>query len=607
MSSGRVVVPPWQPDWPLDVRDRFIRVSAAHVRGDSRWECPEHLAFKARPAVYLERAGNERVTYPPFNAFPLGLVRDAAYSVLARSFDAEAALAEAISSATRGDTTVHEATAQVAREGLQGYLISLARLRDTGQLPPETVVREFYAVDEADADGVRVEWSAWGLLHVDRTTGLREFHILTWDNAGDRHRSEAYLAVYARVASDAVMQMDNLRPYHRREAAQHQPAPGTHVRIREFGILDGTDAVLVDTTPDEVRESFPTVLRDAVHTLSGGTYNPGGGCASCALREVCPALPRMPGVFGLAGSSPWLRSLSPGDLTAARVCTWQVQLQRELSLPRARRETTAAMHRGAQLHSWLEHAHGRFMPCSVDDIPLPGDGIGEIADRLGWSSEQYAALRPYLLAHQGACPLGGDDVVEVRPEQSLTAWDTDANVIISTRADLVLHIDDTFIVRETKTVGEEPAEESMSALLERYPQVAVTVCMLADGLNPMTGSVEDATAPAVVQLEVLWPGGQVIHTFDTADAETVLIARGLVAQAVDTIVYAEPTPNPGRWCAWCPVSSWCIAAEGASQSATTVVEESTILASDSPEAMPSRVSLLAYAEATSDVEDDVPY
>ena len=99
---------------------------------------------------------------------------------------------------------IHPATLEVAGEALQGYLSAVARLRDAGDLPAETVVREFFAADEAAGD-VRVEWFAWGLLHVSKDGSLRDFHVLTWEQACTRHRDPAYLAVYARVAADAVM------------------------------------------------------------------------------------------------------------------------------------------------------------------------------------------------------------------------------------------------------------------------------------------------------------------------------------------------------------------------------------------------------------------
>lgn len=264
------------------------------------------------------------------------------------------------------------------------------------------------------------------------------------------------------------------------------------------------------------------------------------------------------------------------------------------------------MERGILLHSWLEHAHGRFTPCSPDDLPIPGEGVGPVAERLGWSTEQYAALRPFLLAHQRGCPLASDDLLDVLPERSLTAWDTDANIVITTRADLVLSTPAGPVVRETKSLGDAPGEESTAELLERYPQVAVTLCLLADGLEPASGEVVVGAPRGVVQLEVLWPGGQAVHTFDAADAETVLIARGLVADAVDTIIYAEPTPHVGRWCAWCPVSRWCTARQGGSASGGQAVDSGEVV-DDAPGAQPSRITLLAYAEDASTVEEDVPF
>lgn len=602
MMTPRVDIPAWRPPWPVDVKERFIRVSAAHLRGDERWECAEQVALKARPGIYAKSPDSVRVAYPPYRSFPLGLVRQAAYAVLAKGFDAEAALAQARDAQSYGDTVVADATMPVAQEGLTGYLIAIERLRDAGVLSSQSVVREFFAVDEAESEAVRVEWAAWGLLHVDPANGEREFHILTWDNAGLRARPDSYLAVYARVAADALMHHEDQRHRERREPGPHQPPPATRVRVREIGVLDSTEQLLIDVAPDDLRSAFPELIAPALPVLAGGSFNPGSRCAECTARNTCPALPRMPGVLGVAGSSTWTRALAPNDLTAARVCTWQVHLQRELSLPRARQETTAAMSRGSHLHAWLEHAHGRFIPCSEADVPMPGDGIGEVAERLGWTPEQYAALRPYLVAHQQGCPLHADDIAAVQPERSLTAWDTDADVIISTRADLVLDTSSGIVVRETKSLAEAPEESSTAELLERYPQVAVTLCLLADGLDPLTGEVTASSTPAVVQLEMIWPGGQVVRTFDAADPEVVLAARAMVAEAVDTIIYTEPTPNLGRWCNWCPVARWCTARNG---SDLVEMAEEEVVASGGNQ--PSRVSLLAYAEDVSGAEDDLPF
>ena len=593
---SQVEIPPWTPPWRVVVRDRLVRVSAAHVRGEERWECPTQIAVKARPTLQVDRDPSVRPTYPPFHSFALGLARDAAYAVLASGTDPEVAL-DQVCATSAGD--VADPAREVAREALQGYLIAVARLRDTGELPAETVVREFFAADEVD---VRVEWSAWGLLHISRDGAHREYHVLTWEGAGSRHREPAYLAVYARVAADAIMKQEGSLWRERWPAAASQPAPAQRVRVREIGMLDASDALLLDISAEEARERFADVISERVHVLGGGAFNPGARCASCPVRYECPGVARMPGVLGVAGPALWTRALSPGDLTTARTCTWQIHLERELSLPRARRETTEAMVRGTHLHSWLEHAHARLVACTSDDLPLPGEGLGEVAELLGWDEASYAALRPFLLQHIEACPLRPDDVVAAYPEQSLTAWDTDVDVVMSTRADLVVETSLGYLVRETKSVGaHHEMPQTAAEVFERYPQVAVTLCLLADGLDPVTGDIAETQRPGRVEVEILRTDGHEIRGFDTSDAESVLIARATIAEAVDTILYSPAEPNVGRHCSWCPVSRWC--------TAYRVRAHETVDAADgeAPDERP-RMSLLAYAESVSvEVDADIPF
>ena len=283
-----------------------------------------------------------------------------------------------------------------------------------------------------------------------------------------------------------------------------------------------------------------------------------------------------------------------------------MHLERELSLPRARRETTEAMVRGTHLHSWLEHAHGRLVPCSADDLPLPGEGLGEVAELLGWDEPTYAALRPFLLQHVAVCPLRRDDIVAAYPEQSLTAWDTDVDVVMSTRADLVVETTDGYLVRETKSVGaHHEMPQTAAEVFERYPQVAVTLCMLADGLDPVTGAVLAEARPARVEVEILRPDGHEVRGFDTIDAEAVLIARATIAEPIDTVLYSPAEPTVGRHCSWCPVSRWCSAYRG--QAAGVAGEAVDLVTGGSGDERP-RMSLLAYAEAVSvEADADIPF
>lgn len=593
-SERRAQIPAWTPPWPTRVGEDFLRISAAHLRGDDRWECPAQIAAKARPGTRPDRDPNLRITYPPTASFPLGLVRDAALRALAQGIDPQTALSSVIS---ESKSAVPDAMREVASTALTSYFAMLDQLRASGDLPAQTVVREFFAVDEAVGEEPRVEWSGWGLLHVAQDSTVREFHILTWDDAGRRERSDAYVAVYARVAAEAVARTDG-QPWHVSwQPALGQPRAGTTVRVREIGLLDSTQALLHDSPLDDALEAFTEAVSGNLHVLGGAAYNPGSRCASCSLRWECPGIARLPGVLGVAGPSTWTRAVSPHDLVASRVCTWQTHLSRDLGLPRVRRESTSAMTRGVAIHAWLEAAHGRLMGCAADDLPVATDGVGDVAEGLGWSREQYAAWRPYLLQHLHECPLARTDVIAAYPEHTLTAWDTDIDIVASTRTDLVVEFPEGVVVRETKTVAEAAVGGTAADVFERYPQVAMSLCLVADGLDPVSGAVRPAR-PARIELELLSAEECEVRTFDAGDSSTVLAARAVLADAIDRILYTEPTPHPGSWCTWCPVSTWCVAR----QTAVITPDEGP-----SDPAGPSRVALLSYAEAVIVVDDDIPF
>jgi hypothetical protein len=183
----------------------------------------------------------------------------------------------------------------------------------------------------------------------------------------------------------------------------------------------------------------------------------------------------------------------------------------------------------------------------------------------------------------------------------LGAWDTDADVVISTRADLVITDGDIAVIRETKTVHDTDDSLSDEQLLYRYPQVALAVILMASGLDPLTGEWGSTAQPGRVELEFLAPDGATVRTFDANDPETVLLARMHVAEATDRLLYTEPTPNPGRWCDFCPVSTWCDAPRD-----QTAWEGDT--ASPDTTTPGSRTALLALAETAGlGDEDDLPF
>lgn len=562
-------IPIWTPPWPTQANSDFIRISAAHLRGDE-WTCAEQVAAKARPQVRPIRDGSVRRTYPPDADFALGSVHNALIFMLDQGLDRDRAL-EAVFRNIRENISNPFRTA--VERGVDGYLQFLTDLRSSGQLPADSIVRTFIGIDPAPQ---RIEWYGWGILHISRDSQLREYHLLGQSRVDERERSAASIGVYARIAADPVAVLPDTpwqEPY---LPAPAQPRAGATVIIREVGVFDGSHCLRFTGTIDQALEFFNSYVPGALQVLGGGSYAPGSGCATCAVRPECQGLAHLPGVLGVAGVATWPRAFSPSDLHQAQVCTQQVYLGRTLGLPQLGRVPTGPMQRGTRVHAWLELAHGQREACSVDS--LGWDQLDPIAEQLGWSLDTYRGLRPYLLAHAAHCPLAAGDPDSALPEVTLTAWDTDVDVIVSTRADLVLHTGDTIVVRETKTVSHDVSTDSDRELLNRYAQVALTICLLADGYDPLAAGVPaitHRTHNAVVEIEFLSEDGFHLRRFEVNDPEIVLLARTAIAGAADTLLYTDPTPSLGTWCSSCGVSSWCEAFQASQDTVTSTLRTPT--------------------------------
>lgn len=608
LPISAVSIPVWRPPWPTERGATFTRVSAAHLTGNSRWLCPEQVAAKARPELRPLRDRADKPTYSPFDAMPLGLIRTALFEMLRHGLDAERGLAIALDSA-RAEVT--EEAQSVVRQGIDGYLRELTRLHTTGELAPDTIVREYIAL-ESDRDHLdaRVEWYGWGLCHITRDSQVREYHLLTWSDAGRRSRAAASLGVYAHIAADAVCVQDGGWWSDPNIPTDAQPRAGSQVRIREIGVLDASSQVHFDGGVDDARALFLEAVPPALPILTGGEYNPGSHCASCAVRPECAGIARIPGLLGVTGPSTWTRALSPGDLATVNLCAHRAFLSRTLGLPAVRSEPTEAMQRGTDIHTWLEYAHGRREPCTLDDVPL--EGVGPVAELLGWDSTHYIALRPYLLAHVQQCPLHRYPADDAYPEMTLTAWDTDADVIVSTRTDLVIVDGDAVILRETKTVVHVDTELTDAQLLDRYPQLAISICLLADGLNPVVNQLSASAEPlrGTVEVEFLEPHQATVRSFDATDPDIVLVARTLVAEATDQLLYGSTEATVGTWCSWCPVAQWCTAQRDAPEHTFIDISVSTGAPEHASTAgrVRSGAALLALAETLHiGVDEEIPF
>ena len=550
-----IAIPDWEPPWPTRARAGYVRVTSTMMRGRG---CPEQIARKARPDLYpADDAPREPV---PEGSFPLGLVRDAVLVlftslVAARTPDGEVPVHEAVALAVEQSWQEWSPDVVPAVEaGVVGYLEVLASLRAYGDLPPTKVVSDVVAVQ--DPDGDRVEFWAWAVHHVGLDGARREVHLLRWGGVESATLTDAEVALIAHVAGSGFL-AEHGKWYQRFVpiAGLTQPPPARDVRVRLIGVLDGTSQECFAGTPQQATAAFELAMPSAVGVLAGGRTRPTRACSGCNVRHVCPGLATYPGLLGVAGFAPTTRSVSPSDLWTHGACPRQLHLARDLGLPRERGEASEALRRGIQVHAWLAAAHERGIACTESDLPDDLDAAPDALRSLGWSAPEYSVNRPYLLQHLRGCPLR-EDGVRVLSEVEVTAWDDDANVVLSTRPDTAyLGSSGAWVIRETKTLSPRGLPDDPTALLRRYPQVAAAVCLLADGYRPDDQPLE---RPGVVELELLGPDAAQVLSFDASDPLTVLVARTALAERVDAWLFDTEHPiGEHPPCGTCEVARWC--------------------------------------------------
>lgn len=550
-------IPTWIPPYPAST-PTFVRLSPTHLRERG---CAEQVARKARPDTWPDaRAPWEPA---PVGDFPLGLVRDALLTLLTTPTEPQRSEGEPdVDPVSRAvDAAMAESwqdwspdSRAAVRAGVIGYLDVLESLRAAGGLPDTLVFGNLVAVQ--DPDTVRVEMWAWALHHISVDGTLREAHLLRWRDASTTPLAEVEAALIAHVCGDGVIAEHDrwFRPF-RPVTSIAQPPPAQRVRVRIVGLLDASEDVRFDGTPAEAAQRTQAEVPNHLGLLAGGSTKPSGGCAGCTVRHVCSEPTRMPGLLGVTGYAPRTRALSPSDLWTHRACPRRLHLARDLGLPRTRQEDGPALVRGTQVHAWLAAAHARNVPCTQADLPEEVDD-GSIALDLGWTAEQYATNRPYLIHHLGRCPFEDPWARDLTHEIAVTVWDSDANVVFSTRPDTGWRAGDgRWVLRETKTLSPRGLPEDRTVLLDRYPQVAAAICLLADGFTP--DGQPDQT-PGVVQLELLGTDEGAVLEYDASDPIVVVVARTALADRVDAWLFDDIHPigaNPP--CRSCEVFRWC--------------------------------------------------
>lgn len=552
-----VAVPAWEPPWPYRGSPGYVRVTSTMAREAG---CREQTARKARPDLFPAQESPREPVAP--GSFPLGLVLDTLLTLLGigglPSADTELPTADLLRSAVQRAATDSwqewsPDALPAVEAGVVGYLEVLESLRAGGELPETLVFRDLAYVQDPDAD--RVEFWAWGIAHISRDGTLREIHLLRWRDAPAVRLGEAELALVAQVAGGGFI-AEHGKWYQRFVPVRSiaTPPDPERVRVRVIGVLDASSDVRFDGTPQEARTAFDQRVPGALGALGGGSTFASGACADCSVRFVCAGIPSFPGLLGVAGFSARTQALSPATLWTHGACPRQLHLSRDLGLPRERRDASDALRRGVQVHEWLRRAHDRGLACSEADLPAPS--AGGLHRELGWTDDEYAVNRPYLHQHLHVCPLRSGDVTDIRAEVHITAWDTDANLVFTTRPDTAyLDRDGAWVLRETKTLSPRGIPRDPTVLLRRYPQVAAAVCLLADGYRP---DDQPAEHPGRVELELLGPEAAELITFDAADPLTVLVARTSLAERVDSWLFDTEHPIGERPpCQTCEVARWC--------------------------------------------------
>ena len=552
-----IEIPAWEPNYAVKGDRDFVRVSASALAANPAWSCPEQLAKKAHPGTFLDLPYGS-TTYPPWQGFPLGLVRD----VVLQSLGAVGT--DAVPGGAPSDVLARlidaknwdPSSLQAAKAAINGYYSVLRDFRPDPGWEDARFANYVVAADPGSG-GAPTEWFAWGIHVVRADQGIWETHLLKWRGAGGHVAVPVRVAVVARNLADGFVPGPSAKWSQPFNPLPTQPASPKRLIVREIGLLDATSAVLFDGTPDEARLAFAQEVPAALPILIGGVGNPGSRCAGCGVLALCPHPTRIAGLLGVAGRSAWVQAMTPGDLSTHAVCPAQLHYRRNLGLPRTTAATGVAGARGTLVHAWLAAAHDRGVPCEADD--LPSDALGAVATELGWAEDQYRLARPYLLHHLDGCPLLDSEVGDVVSEQSLTVVDTDANIVFATRLDLTGQLGTAGrFVRETKTVNPDRLPEDERDLITYFPQVAFPIVALAAGLDPISGRDTGAPIAGRVELELLHHAYGTVIGFDVSDPDVLQRARVSIAQDVDMVIHdIEHQPRPGWQCRWCDVRDWC--------------------------------------------------
>lgn len=550
----------WHPGFPV-TNAGFLRISASQVGAEENRACSDFISLKSRPAAKIGE-GYIQLRYPSFESFPLGIVRDALLSTInndkvVHEFEdieglSESAINEAIKNARNKVEKSHKLWAV---DALSGYLMAWekAREEDIAQGIDFTDLEIIQAFDITETS--HTEWFAWGIYLTSADSKIREFRALKFSKAGLTTINPVRAGVIARILAEGVPHSEPSWSSPR-DPIYKILKPAEKVRIRELGCLDSSQAIVLEDTIAGAKKLFEEkTLPIVLQRVQGGTQKPGPSCRGCRANTMCTALPNRPGLLGITAFAPWPKAYSPSKFHSYRRCPRQYFLQDELGLRTTQETQNNAQQRGLLVHAWLEQAHKRAQECTKDDIPT-SSSLGIIATELGWNHEEANTALPFLIQHQLTCPINKDS--KVVTELAIEALDTDADITVSTRPDLIYKNGDDLVWREIKTVSSIQDIEK-DIYFNIYPQLPLAIRLMVEDCLPKEvteklGNFKNKR----IELELISNDECKTISWDCDDANVKLSAWSQLAEQVDS--WASDTlfaPSPNPPCNWCKVSKWC--------------------------------------------------
>jgi hypothetical protein len=237
---------PWTTGGELRGDPHTIRLSASLLDRTDR-HCRDYAALKARPKIWPQQYEKRR--YPPWEAFPLGLVMEALNEIEFEGAAVGAAVAGVIAGRR---STVHPGAASWIRHACEAYVQATAWIADELDLEDVDLVPDPLprVVQHESAAELRL-LTAWGRWYRSADGAVREFRRLRMSRAGARDAPSNDALAFVAAAG------------HRTEGDMYRDLPvellpdeNTPTRVRLVEVVLAADVVprvLVDASPAEVR------------------------------------------------------------------------------------------------------------------------------------------------------------------------------------------------------------------------------------------------------------------------------------------------------------------------------------------------------------------